>query len=107
MLAVLLHTRRGLSRVAALRAYAWCSLTTGRVLTRAGCNKRSIRKKGAAVEAVLRVSRLAPLAAYLVSIEKWWGLELFVFRAPPLKVVVAVSYSPTTYRLQYHRRCRA
>ena len=73
MLAVLLHTRRGLSRVAALRAYAWCSLTTGRVLTRAGCNKRSIRKKGAAVEAVLRVSRLAPLAAYLVSIEKWWG----------------------------------
>ena len=60
MLAVLLHTRRGLSRVAALRAYAWCSLTTGRVLTRAGCNKRSIRKKGAAVEAVLRVSRLAP-----------------------------------------------
>ena len=85
MLAVLLHTRRGLSRVAALRAYAWCSLTTGRVLTRAGCNKRSIRKKGAAVEAVLRVSRLAPLAAYLVSIEKWWGLELFVFRAPPFE----------------------
>ena len=24
-----------------------------------------------------------------------------------LKCVVAVSYSPTTYRLQYHRRCRA
>ena len=25
----------------------------------------------------------------------------------PLGCVVAVSYSPTTYRLQYHRRCRA
>ena len=84
MLAVLLHTRRGLSRVAALRAYAWCSLTTGRVLTRAGCNKRSIRKKGAAVEAVLRVSRLAPLAAYLVSIEKWWGLERLCSGPHPL-----------------------
>ena len=35
-------------------------------MTRAGCNKRSIRKKGAAVEAVLRVSRLAlPFAVFL------------------------------------------
>ena len=85
MLVVPLHARRGLSKVAVLRAYACCSLTKGHGLTRAGCNKRSIRKKGAAVEAVLRVSRLAPLAAYLVSIEKWWGLELFVFRAPPFE----------------------
>ena len=107
MLAVLLHTRRGLSRVAALRAYAWCSLTTGRVLTRAGCNKRSIRKKGAAVEAVLRVSRLAPLAAYLVSIEKWWGLERLCSGPHPFTCVVAVSYSPTPSQVQYHRRLRA
>ena len=43
----------------------------------------------------------------------WWGLE---WRGTARRVavpslgfccVVAVSYSPTTYRLQYHRRCRA
>ena len=66
MLVVPLHARRGLSKVAVLRAYACCSLTKGHGLTRAGCNKRSIRKKGAAVEAVLRVSRLAlPFAVFL------------------------------------------
>ena len=109
MLAVLLHTRRGLSRVAALRAYAWCSLTTGRVLTRAGCNKRSIRKKGAAVEAVLRVSRLAlPFAVFLEYVKVVGPLELSVPRAPPfVKCVVAVSYSPTPSQVQYHRRLRA
>ena len=32
-----------------------------------------------------------------------------VWRCRPCRFccVVAVSYSPTTYRLQYHRRCRA
>ena len=66
VLVVPLHARRGLSKVAVLRAYACCSLTKGHGLTRAGCNKRSIRKKGAAVEAVLRVSRLAlPFAVFL------------------------------------------
>ena len=78
MLVVPLHARRGLSKVAVLRAFveprvapSWCARVDGN------------RRKGAAVEAVLRVSRLAPLAAFLVRIEKWWGLELFVFRAPP------------------------
>ena len=66
VLVVPLHARRGLSKVAVLRAYACCSLTKGHGLTRAGCNKRSIRKKGAAVEAVLRVSGLAlPFAVFL------------------------------------------
>lgn len=54
-------------------APSWCARVDG--------NKR----KNGSPEIVLRVSRLAPLAAFLVSIEKWWGLELFVFRAPPFK----------------------
>ena len=43
----------------------------------------------------------------------WWGLEwggtARRVAVPSLGFccVVAVSYSPTTYRLQYHRRCRA
>ena len=70
--------------------------------------KGAYAKKGGRPEIVLRVSRLAPLAACLVGIEKWWGLELFVFRAPPfVKCVVAVSYSPTPSQVQYHRRLRA
>ena len=69
--------------------------------------KGAYAKKGGRPEIVLRVSRLAPLAACLVGIVKGWGLELFVFRAPPLKVVVAVSYSPTPSQVQYHRRLRA
>ena len=108
MLVVPLHARRGLSKVAVLRAYACCSLTKGHGLTRAGCNKRSIRKKGAAVEAVLRVSRLAlPFAVFLEYV-KVVGPGTVVFRAPPfVTCVVAVSYSPTPSQVQYHRRLRA
>jgi len=84
VLVVPLHARRGLSKVAVLRAYACCSLTKGHGLTRAGCNKRSIRKKGAAVEAVLRVSRLAlPFAVFLKYVKVVGPLEC-VFQGPHL-----------------------
>ena len=59
-----------------------------------------------------------PLAVALpvgqaVAVGLWWGLK---WRGTARRVavpslgfccVVAVSYSPTTYRLQYHWRCRA
>ena len=107
MLVVPLHARRGLSKVAVLRAYACCSLTKGHGLTRAGCNKRSIRKKGAAVEAVLRVSRLAlPFAVFLEYV-KVVGPGTVCVPGPTVKCVVAVSYSPTPSQVQYHRRLRA
>ena len=110
MLVVPLHARRGLSKVAVLRAYACCSLTKGHGLTRAGCNKRSIRKKGAAVEAVLRVSKLAlPFAVFLEYVKAAAPRLFYRSRGCRyiVKVVVAVSYSPTPSQVQYHRRLRA
>ena len=58
---------------------------------------------------------LAPPVAQLVglAVACWWWLK---WRGTARRVavpslgfccVVAVSYSPTTYRLQYHWRCRA
>ena len=55
---------------------------------------------------------LAPLVAFrwwlVVGVLKWRGTARRV-AVPSLGFccVVAVSYSPTTYRLQYHWRCRA
>ena len=65
------YASRHISYMAAvLRAFveprvapSWCARVDG--------NKR----KNGSPEIVLRVSRLAPLAVFLVSIEKWWGLE--------------------------------
>ena len=55
-----------------------------------------------------RPQRLASFPVFIVGMSKGWGLELFVFRAPPfVKCVVAVSYSPTPSQVQYHRRLRA
>ena len=73
--------------------------------------------------ALLVAQPLAPLVALLVGQAVallwrsggglWWGLK---WRGTARRVavpslgfccVVAVSYSPTTYRLQYHWRCRA
>ena len=56
---------------------------------------------------------LALQVAQAVAVGLWWGLEwggtARRVAVPSLGFccVVAVSYSPTTYRLQYHWRCRA
>ena len=74
--------------------------------------------------ALLVAQPLAPLVALLVGqplaplVACWWWLVVGVleWRGTARRVavpslgfccVVAVSYSPTTYRLQYHWRCRA
>ena len=74
--------------------------------------------------ALLVAQPLAPLVALLVGQAVallwrsggglWWGCwngegRHAVWRCRPCRFccVVAVSYSPTTYRLQYHWRCRA
>ena len=49
--------------------------------------KGAYAKKGGRPEIVLRVSRLAPLAAFLVSIEKWWGLWNVCSKGPTLSVL--------------------
>ena len=63
--------------------------------------------------ALLVAQPLAPLVACWWWLVVWWVLE---WRGTARRVavpslgfccVVAVSYSPTTYRLQYHWRCRA
>ena len=102
VLVVPLHARRGLSKVAVLRAFveprvapSWCARVDGN------------RRKGAAVEAVLRVSRLAlPFAVFLEYV-KVVGPGTVCVPGPTVKVVVAVSYSPTPSQVQYHRRLRA
>ena len=75
--------------------------------------------------ALLVAQPLAPLVALLVGqavalpVACWWWLVVWwvlEWRGTARRVavpslgfccVVAVSYSPTTYRLQYHWRCRA
>ena len=66
--------------------------------------------------ALLVAQPLAPLVALLVACWWWvwcgvleWGGTARRVAVPSLGFccVVAVSYSPTTYRLQYHWRCRA
>ena len=62
--------------------------------------------------ALLVAQPLAPLVAcwwwLVVGVLEWRGTARRV-AVPSLGFccVVAVSYSPTTYRLQYHWRCRA
>lgn len=55
-----------------------------------------------------RPQRLASFPVFIVGMRKGVGPLERVFQGPhPLKVVVAVSYSPTPSQVQYHRRLRA
>ena len=54
-----------------------------------------------------RPQRLASFPVFIVGMSKGWGLERLCSGPHPLKVVVAVSYSPTPSQVQYHRRLRA
>lgn len=54
-----------------------------------------------------RPQRLASFPVFIVGMSKGWGLWNVCSGPHPLKVVVAVSYSPTPSQVQYHRRLRA
>ena len=95
---------------------AWCGAVLGE-LHATFVDSKPGGDHALSLVALLVALPVAQLVALAVAC--WWWLVVWgcwngegrhaVWRCRPCRFccVVAVSYSPTTYRLQYHWRCRA
>ena len=86
---------------------AWCGAVLGE-LHATFVDSKPGGGRALSLVALLVAQPLAPLLVACGGVLEWRGTARRV-AVPSLGFccVVAVSYSPTTYRLQYHWRCRA